>query len=197
MKRIAAIVGTAALMGLLLWRGLNRPERVPILATESVASSAPTPLSEAEARVTALLDAARAGDIESYLGGFARPLRDRFEREVAERGRSAFADDLRRAASARKGHALFAPEPDGPDAVRITVESVYPDRNERQTYRLAKTADGWLVTEVEMTRGHSPAARFGTPANYEEPEGPPVGSPNTRPTKQSARGEDDRPPSDE
>jgi hypothetical protein len=171
MKRIVAGVLTVALMGGLLWSGLGRPggraEPGPGRA------DAPDP---AEVRLNKLLDCALRGDVSGYLDCFGGPLRERLEREVNERGRDAFADDLRRAAGSRKSHAVFAVEPEGADAARITVETVYPDRNERQTYHLAQAPEngGWLVSDVETVRSQVPTARFGTPASYQEPEGVPV-----------------------
>ena len=143
MKRVLAGVLTVALMGLLLWSGLRRPAATPEVA------QADDPAARPRRRLRALLDSAREGDVSAYLEAFAGRSAQRLEREVDERGRDAFAADLRRAARARKSHAVFAPEPDGPDTARITVEAVYPDRNERQTYRLDRTPGGWLVTDVE------------------------------------------------
>ena len=168
MRRILAGILTVALMGLLLWSGSRRPAVTP------EGTEADDPAAGAEGRVRALLGSARDGDVAAYLDAFSGPLRWRLEREVAERGRDAFAAELRRAARARKSHAVFAPEPEGPDTVRIAVETVYPDHNERQTYRLDKTPDGWFVTEVDSVRGHTPRAKFGTPASFQEPEGVPV-----------------------
>jgi hypothetical protein len=85
-----------------------------------------------------------------------------------------FADDLKRAARSRKSHAIFAVEPEGNVTARVTVETVYPDRNERQTYHLAQEAGGWLVNDVETVRSRVPKSRYGMPASYEEPEGVPV-----------------------
>ncbi len=85
-----------------------------------------------------------------------------------------FATALKRATSARKSHALFAPEPDGPDACRITVESVYPDHNERQTYRLERSGASWLVTALETVRSRIPRMKYGSPAGFVAPEGVPV-----------------------
>ena len=113
-------------------------------------------------------------DVEGYLAAFTGSLRDRLEREARERGRDGFADDLRRAAGARKSHALFAAEPDGPDACRIVVEAVYPDRNERQTYRLEHTPSGWLVAAVDSVRSRSPEEKYGSPAGFVGSEGLPV-----------------------
>jgi hypothetical protein len=175
MKRSIAGLLTVALMGLLLWSGVRRPASTATPSTsETDASQQQT--NPAEARVQALLETARAGDVAAYLASFAGPLRDRLEREAADRGRDAFAADLRRAAFLRKSHAVFAVEPEGSDSARVTVETVYPDRNERQTYRLEPRDKSWLVTEVETVRSHQPKAKFGTPASYIAPEGVPVQS---------------------
>jgi hypothetical protein len=128
----------------------------------------------AEARVNTLLEGAWSGDVPAYLDSFGGPLRDRLGREVEERGRDAFAADLKRAAQSRKSHAVFSAEPESDDVARVAVETVYPDRNERQTYRVDRGPSGWLVTEVETVRSHQPKAKFGTPASYQEPEGVPV-----------------------
>jgi hypothetical protein len=180
MKRIVAGVVTIALMAGLLWMGVKQsPDGAPResstsqAATDSLNRTAPDP---AEARLNTLLGCAWRGDVAGYLDSFSGPLRGRLEREVNERGRDAFAADLKHAARARKSHAIFAVEPEGPGAARITVETVYPDRNERQTYHLvqASTAGDWLVNDVETLRSQVPKAKYGTTASYQEPEGVPV-----------------------
>jgi hypothetical protein len=93
---------------------------------------------------------------------------------VNERGREAFADDLRKASAVRKSHAVFAAEPDSDDQAHVTVETVYPDRNERQTFRVERFNGTWTVADVETVRSHQPQSKFGTPASYIAPEGVPV-----------------------
>ncbi len=177
MKRILAGALTVLLMGLLLWAGAGRPTASPSEpGAPPPTTEAPNPASGAEARLQTLLENSAQGDVSGYLACFGGPLRDRLERELTERGRDTFAADLRQAARARKSHATFAPEPDGPDSARITVETVYPDRNERQTFRLEQGPTGWLVTGVETVRSHQPKAKYGSQASYQEPEGPPVPS---------------------
>jgi hypothetical protein len=172
MKRIVAGVLTVALMGGLLFWGANRPVGTSPQGTgASPGSNQPDP---AEARLSTLLECAWNGDVAGYLSCFTGPLRERLEREVNERGRDVFAADLKRAARARKSHAIFAVEPEGEAAARIVVETVYPDRNERQTYHLAGQAGAWLVSDVETIRSQVPKARYGTAATYQEPEGVPV-----------------------
>jgi hypothetical protein len=168
-KRIVAGLLTAAMMGALLWSGLRRP--AGRTGAETSRADLPDPV---EARLNTLLDDAWRGDVSSYLNDFAGQLRARLEREADERGRAAFAADLQRTARSRKSHAIFAVEPEGEGAARITVETVYPDRNERQTYHLAQDRGVWLVTDVETVRSQVPKARFGTAASYQEPEGVPV-----------------------
>ena len=172
MKRLLAGLLTVALMALLLWSGMRDPgpgEGSPVPSAE-----APDPSGGPEARVRALLADASAGDVPAYLAAFAPTFRARLEREADEKGRSVFAQSLRDAAGARKSHAVFAPETDGPDASTVVVEAVYPDRNERQTYRLERLEGAWLVAGVETVRAHRPPAKFGAPAGYREPEGVPV-----------------------
>ncbi len=179
MKRLLAGLLTVALMGLLIRAGLRDsgaggdPGNAPISSSEESGSS-----SNPDDRVRSLLADASAGDVPAYLAAFAPSLRARLEREADEKGRSAFAESLRSAAKARKSHAVFAPEADGPDSSKVVVEAVYPDRNERQTYRLERIEGNWFVADVETVRGHRPQAKFGTPASYREPEGVPVQVPS-------------------
>ncbi|MGO9471799.1 MAG: hypothetical protein ACLQIB_53570 [Isosphaeraceae bacterium] len=177
MKRLLAGAITAAVVGLILWSGLqgSAPEptdRGMIAAGPAPALEPASPFAEALARLGDLLEAGRRGDVQGYLAAFTGPLRDRALREVRERGQDGFADDLRRAAAARKSHAIFTAEPDGPDACRIVVEAVYPDCNERQTYHLERTPSGWLVAAVDLLRSRSPEEKYGSPAGLVESEGP-------------------------
>ena len=114
--------------------------------------------------------------MEAYLEAFGGSLRARLEHEAKELGWAAFSARLRRAGQVKTSHAIFAAEPDGPgvDAARITVETAYRDRLERQTYRLERADGTWLVTEVETARDVVPKNPLGSLATYEEPEGVPV-----------------------
>jgi hypothetical protein len=182
MKRVVAAAITVILMGLIFWSSVRRPEvndrdgsrssaagRADAQTNDSALSASP-----AEVRVRALIDSASKGDVTAYLASFGGTLRERIERSAAERGREAFAAELREASRARKSHAVFAAEPDGDSAARVTVETVYPDRNERRTYLVEKIADLWLVTEAETVQDRRPKAVFGSPASFQEPEGVPV-----------------------
>jgi hypothetical protein len=169
MKRILPGFLTLIVMGVIAWAGLRRPFEREAPREKDVEFASP-----AEAQVHSLLRSAREGDVAAYLATFDRPLRARIEREIDEQGRDSFVAALRQAARSRKSRAVFAPVPEGDDLVSVVVESVYPDRNERQTYRLGQRPEGWLVTEVTTVRGHEPTSKFGSPASFQEPEGVPV-----------------------
>lgn len=174
MKRYLAAILTVVLMGLLAWSGMNRRPLLQENPTDQAGIEEEEAAHPAEAQVQALLASARNGDVNLYLDAFEGPIKSRLTREVDERGRDVFAAELRKAARSRKSHAVFAAEPDGDETAYVVVESVYPDRNERQTYRVDRKPKGWLVTEVETVRGHQPKARFGDQAEYQAPEGVPV-----------------------
>ncbi len=133
-------------------------------------------LSGVSDRIESLLDVARRGDVAAYLASFEGPLRARLERLADERGRDAFAADLRSTAEARKSHAIFDPEPDGdaPDSARIIVESTFADRIECQTYRLVRAESGWIIADVQTVRDRVPGKTLGSFAAFQEPEGVPV-----------------------
>jgi len=184
MKRILAGLVTTMIMGLMIWSGLKgspsptRPGAGPETdgRFQDLGFRNRAGLDGAADRIEGLFASARDGDAAAYLGAFDGPLRARLEREADERGRDAFAALLRRAGLARKSHAIFAPEPDGNRAglARITVDSTFADRLERQTFRLERTSGGWLVTEIETAHQHVPRNAPGTLATYQEPEGSPV-----------------------
>ncbi len=169
-RRIVAGALTVVLMGVILARGTRGPRARPAADRRAVSDPARSP----EECVRRVIEAARAGDVATYLDAYAEPLRSRIAREADEAGRSRFAEDLRRVAGSRKGFALYAPEPDGPDAVRIEFEAIYPDRNERQAYRLERGPAGWRIAGVGPIRGREPPDRFGATARYKAPEGVPI-----------------------
>lgn len=178
MRRLLAGILTALVAAALLWAGSARSPNAPTnrqMYAEQPATISPIEAPDpARAAIQALIDAAARGDAASYIGAFTGDLKRRLEREMNERGREAFAADLRRSADARKSHAVFEANPESPQRARVIVESVYLDRNERQTYRLEKEGESWLVSEVDSVKTRQPKAKFGQPASYIAPEGVPV-----------------------
>ena len=176
MKRMLASGLTAPSMGLLIWSGTRRaPAPVPWAAMRMTVPRRPS-------AVQGLLESA-SGRRRGLPRRLRRSAPARLEREVNERGPDAFAADLRTAARSRKSHAVFAVEPDGPGSARVTVETVYPDRNERQTYRLEQNGVDWLVTEVETVQSRQPMRSSARRPRTSRPKGCPSRERPSRPAK--------------
>ena len=175
MKRVIAGVLTLLIAGVLLWTGRRREPQLESTRAPFVSSTAQEePAWAAEEFLRGTLDAARKGEVAAYLSSFGGALRQRLQHDVEQRGEAAFTADLQRAAQVRKSHALYAPEPDGPGAYVIAMESVYPDRNERQVYRLERADGNWLITAVEPARGHTPSTKYGALADFQPSQDVPV-----------------------
>jgi hypothetical protein len=184
MRRRLAALGSLIIMTVVFWAGLRRlgsPGDGSPLAPPDAGPAVRPPVLDSDLgsawdRIEALLDSAQRGDVAGYLAAFDGPLRARLEREAGERGRTAFAAELRRAAEARKSHATFAPVPDGEGGgtARITVESTFADRIERRVYRLVRGDGGWLITDVDAAGDRIPKNPLGSLATFQEPEGVPV-----------------------
>jgi hypothetical protein len=195
MRRALAAVITIVIAAGILWTGLLRDGRSGSGRVESDLSRGDASdvrsersnanagidagsLSAAADRIEVLLECAQRGDVEGYLKSFCGAVRARLDRQVEERGRDAFAADLRRFGRLKKSHAVFAAEPVPAGAAiataRVTVETTFADRIERQTYRLMQCDAGWLVSEVERARDQVPKNAVGSWATFREPEGVPV-----------------------
>ncbi len=177
MKRVASAIAAVAIMGAVLWLGRAQTGSTVVLApAASPGGTSDSDLTGASERVETLLADAARGDVDAYLAAFSGPARARLQQQTDERGRSELADELRRAARARRSHATFEPEPEnrGTAAARVTVESTYLDHVERQTFRLVREGSGWSIADVETARDHVPPNLPGAAATYQEPEGPPV-----------------------
>jgi hypothetical protein len=179
MKRILAGLITTILMVWMIWTGMTRSNSSIERASDADSRDRfqkQLGFDGATESIARLLERASAGDVASYLDSFGGALRDRLQREADERGREAFAQRLRRAGLMRKSHAIFAPEADGnrPGTAKVTVESAYGDRIERQTFHLQRGSAGWLVIETGAAREEVHKNQLGSLATYEEPEGSPV-----------------------
>jgi len=189
MRRALAALITVAIGAGVLWSGLRRDDRSAREPGESALPGSPGTRSQqsgagapagglagAAERIEALLDCARRGDVRGYLNSFRGAVQARLEQQVEDRGLEAFAAELRRSGQLRRSHAVFAAEPAGeaPESARVTVETTFTDRIERQTYHLEMRDAGWLVTEVERARDQVPKNPLGSWATFQEPEGVPV-----------------------
>jgi hypothetical protein len=123
-----------------------------------------------EACIERMFEAARQGDVETYLNCFTGSERDRLDRELGDQPRTAFARSLVEAVESLKGRAVFEGKTDGdPESNRaLTVDRVYLNRTERQTYQLVRESGAWRIHTVQTATPFQPDKPYGTPV-YEPP----------------------------
>jgi hypothetical protein len=166
MKPIIAGSLTVIFLTVMVCLGLRGPVREPD-SQASVEETGPHP---AEETIRNLVRFGDEGNVENYLDSFVGRMRADLEHEVTEKGREAFAEELIKAASARKGHVVYAPRPENRNSLLVDFEAVYPDRNERQTYRVTRSEETWKISGVSELKGGQPASKFGSEVAPVDPD---------------------------
>jgi hypothetical protein len=113
--------------------------------------------------VYAMLEAARAGDVEAYLNTLAGDQADLAARTLRETGLAEFRAALQRSQRGVKGIALRELEDLGGERRRIHAEYVFEGRNEAQQIGLVRRGGGWKIESVAAASPVSPAVPYGAP----------------------------------
>ncbi|MBI4877743.1 MAG: hypothetical protein HY822_24190 [Acidobacteria bacterium] len=113
--------------------------------------------------VYAMLDAAREGNVQKYLGAYTGQMEVSLRQTIAESGEAAFAKYLRESNAAIKGVAVMEPQPLSDREVKLKVEYVYQDRNEVQLVCVEKTAGAWRIARVDSAERIKTLIPYGTP----------------------------------
>lgn len=153
-KERTATILTAAVLAAALGIGLGRKTgwRVPKPA-------APEP----EDTVYAMLNAARSGDVKSYLANYTAGMEATLRQSIAESGDAAFAGYLIQSNAQVKGVAVSEPRKISESAVKVRVETIYQDRNEAQTMYLERGPAGWKISRTETDERIRTLIPYGTP----------------------------------
>jgi len=137
------------------------------LAVKNVWRRTPPPLTTAQPApqdpIYAMLDAARQGDVQSYLRCYTGPMRSALEVSVRESGAGGFATYLRNSNAAIKGVAVNEPERLSERECRVRIEYVYQDRNEVQNLYLEKAGSAWKIARVDGAERVKTLVPYGTP----------------------------------
>ena len=112
-----------------------------------------------------MLDAARDGDVETYLSCYAVNVANRLRHSRNETTAEDFAVYLAERNRAIKGVAVSEPEPLSPDQVRVRVEYVYEDRNEAQQLHLEQDGAAWRISRVDAAVHVETPTPYGTPVD--------------------------------
>jgi hypothetical protein len=123
----------------------------------------PAPPPTPQDAVYRMLDAARDGDVKSYLSAYTGQMEASLKQAVAESGEAAFTRYLKDSNAAIKGVALMEPQPLAEREVKLRVEYVYQDRNEVQQMIVEKTPAGWRIARVEAAERVKTLVPYGTP----------------------------------
>lgn len=152
MKRAVALIATLALLvaAITLGRGGSSRRHTAASPGDCLAK---------------MFNAAEKGDVPAYLDCFTGPRRGRLERELAAQGAAEFAAALRDAVRSLKGRAvsgLGGAEPNATIAT-LSVDRVYAQHTERQSYHFVRQTDGWRIDSVGAVENHQPPVAYGTP----------------------------------
>jgi hypothetical protein len=124
--------------------------------------SLPAAISQQKAEATpqdtiyAMLDAAREGNVDQFLGAYGGDLQSSLRRSVTPQ----YLKDMN---SPIKGVALNDPAPISEREVKVRVEYVFQDRNEAQIFYLEKAGADWKITRVENSERVKTLVPYGTP----------------------------------
>jgi hypothetical protein len=130
-----------------------------VLPEMPAAKADPTP----QDAIYAMLDAAREGDVDKYLGFYTGQMEVSLKQAVSESGRDGFAKYLKDTNAPIKGIAINEPQPLTDREVKARVEYVYQDRNEVQIYYLEKQDARWKIARLETAERVKTLVPYGTP----------------------------------
>jgi hypothetical protein len=126
-------------------------------------AAVPKPDPTPQDAIYAMLDAARVGDIRTYLASYTGQMETSLKQSIRETTESGFAKYLKDQNASIKGIAISEPQQLTDREVKVRVEYVYQDRNEAQMMFLEKNAAGWKIARVEGTERVKTLVPYGTP----------------------------------
>ena len=153
--KVVTVVVLAGALAIVLGQkyGWKMPNvKVSDLAPKS--GHAPKPDPTPQDAIYAMLDAARVGDVKTYLAAYTGQMETALKQSIAETTESGFAKYLKNQNAAIKGIAISEPQTLTDREVKVRVEYVYQDRNEAQMMFLEK-APGRLEDRARGGRSGS------------------------------------------
>jgi Domain of unknown function (DUF4878) len=164
-QRIAQVAAAGVLMvvaGITVARKSNW--RIPDLSAWRAALF-PAEITEPEPQDTiyTMMNAARAGDVRTYLDSYTGPMLASLRQMIAGTTEADFGKYLKDSNAAVKGVTVFDPERISDAEARVRVEYVYQDRNETQTMVLEKVSGVWKISRTDAEQRVNTPIPYGTP----------------------------------
>jgi len=118
--------------------------------------------SNPEDAIYSMLDAARTGDVRTYIDCFSGPVRDQLLQAVKESTESTFSSYLIRQNAAFQGVAVSVIDRPSLEEARVRVEYVYSDRNEAQSLSLKTEGYRWKIVAIAGAEAIKTLIPYGT-----------------------------------
>lgn len=159
--KIATVIVLAGALGLVFAR---RMDWNPASAIQVASPPSPAQEPQPQDTIYRMLDAARAGDVNTYLDCYSGQLAVALRQSLAESTSESFARYLRDSNAAIKGVAVNEPQALTSLEVKARVEYVYTDRNEAQFLYLQQGPGGWKIVRADGSERVKTLVPYGTPA---------------------------------
>jgi hypothetical protein len=151
MKRLRIVTCAAVTLGVALVLLLRAPR-----------SSGSPRFATPEDCIQAYAEACKDGNVPTYLGCLAEPLRS--QRLQRAGGKALLAEALRLSMADVKSWTQVGPAAIDRTTARVEVEAVGAASTQRIRFRLERSGEGWLIVAVEPPRKAPTTFRFGAPA---------------------------------
>jgi hypothetical protein len=141
----------------------NKIATVVVLAAAiglAIARRSPAAPSDPQDAVYAMLDAARSGDVKTYLASYTGQTEAALRRTASES--PTFSKYLQDSVAGVKGIVVSDPQPVTDQQVQVKVEYVYEKRNESQTLYLEKGTRGWKIVRTDAEERIQAPVPYGT-----------------------------------
>jgi hypothetical protein len=161
--KIVTVVVLAGALSIVL--GQKHGWKMPDVKVSDLVSKPASPKADPTPQdaIYAMLDAARLGDVKTYLAAYTGQMEAALRQSIAETTESGFARYLKHQNAAIKGIAISEPQTLTDRDVRVRVEYVYQDRNEAQVMFLEKMQGSWRITRVDSSERVKTLVPYGTP----------------------------------
>ena len=163
-EKKTAVVTVAVLLGAFgIVVGQKNGWKLATVTEQISLKTQPKPDQTPQDAIYGMLDAARSGDVKTYLANYSGQMSTALQQSIAESTESKFAQYLRDSNAAIKGVAISEPQQLTDTQVKVRVEYVYQDRNEAQLMYLEKQSGIWKITQVDSTERVKTLVPYGTP----------------------------------
>jgi len=163
-EKKTAVVTVAVLLGAFaIVVGQKNGWKLATVTEQIALKTQPKPDQTPQDAIYGMLDAARSGDVKTYLANYSGQMSTALQQSIAESTESKFAQYLRDSNAAIKGVAISEPQQLTDTQVKVRVEYVYQDRNEAQLMYLEKQSGIWKITQVDSTERVKTLVPYGTP----------------------------------